>query len=33
MKRAGYSFDLKGGTSHSKAFEIIARFFEDVDLR
>lgn len=33
LKLAGYSFELKGGTSLSKGFGIIDRFSEDIDLR
>lgn len=33
LRQAGYSFELKGGTSLSKGFEIINRFSEDIDLR
>jgi hypothetical protein len=32
MKKQGYNFQLKGGTSLSKGFGIIERFSEDIDL-
>jgi predicted nucleotidyltransferase component of viral defense system len=32
MKNLGLNFELKGGTSLSKGFQIIDRFSEDVDL-
>ncbi|WP_400263142.1 nucleotidyl transferase AbiEii/AbiGii toxin family protein [Sphingobacterium sp. SG20118] len=32
LKQAGYVFELKGGTSLSKAFKIIDRFSEDIDI-
>ena len=32
LKRAGYDFQLKGGTSLSKGYGIIHRFSEDIDL-
>jgi hypothetical protein len=33
LKKAGLSFQLKGGTSLSKGFGIINRFSEDIDIR
>lgn len=33
LQQAGISFELKGGTSLSKGFDIIQRFSEDIDLR
>src|ERR1035437_8245720 len=33
LQQAGYKFELKGGTSLSKGFEIINRFSEDIDIR
>jgi Nucleotidyl transferase AbiEii toxin, Type IV TA system len=33
LKQQGYQFELKGGTSLSKGFNIIHRFSEDIDLR
>lgn len=33
LKRAGYDFQLKGGTSLSKGYCIIRRFSEDIDIR
>jgi hypothetical protein len=33
LKRLGLTFQLKGGTSLSKGFEIIDRFSEDIDIR
>lgn len=33
MQQQGLKFDLKGGTSLSKAFEIIKRFSEDIDIQ
>lgn len=32
LKQQGYEFELKGGTSLSKAFNIIDRFSEDIDI-
>jgi predicted nucleotidyltransferase component of viral defense system len=32
LKRQGYDFQLKGGTSLSKGFGLIDRFSEDIDL-
>ncbi|NII26501.1 nucleotidyl transferase AbiEii/AbiGii toxin family protein [Pseudoflavitalea sp. X16] len=32
LKRQGYEFELKGGTSLSKGFRIIERFSEDIDI-
>jgi hypothetical protein len=32
LKRQGFNFQLKGGTSLSKGFGIIHRFSEDIDL-
>ncbi len=32
MGRQGFSFELKGGTSLSKGFDIIQRFSEDIDI-
>ncbi|MCG8504040.1 MAG: nucleotidyl transferase AbiEii/AbiGii toxin family protein [Sphingomonadales bacterium] len=33
LKQAGFTFELKGGTSLSKGFGIINRFSEDIDIR
>ena len=33
LKKSGFEFQLKGGTSLSKGFEIINRFSEDIDIR
>lgn len=33
LQQAGMSFELKGGTSLSKGYDIIHRFSEDIDLR
>lgn len=33
LKAQGYKFDLKGGTSLSKGFDIINRFSEDLDIQ
>lgn len=33
LKAQGFKFDLKGGTSLSKGFQIIDRFSEDIDIR
>ena len=33
LKTQGFSFDLKGGTSLSKGFQIIDRFSEDIDIK
>lgn len=33
LKKQGYSFELKGGTSLSKGLKIIDRFSEDIDIR
>lgn len=33
LQQAGYSFELKGGTSLSKGYGIIDRFSEDIDIR
>ena len=32
LKKAGYDFQLKGGTSLSKGYGIIHRFSEDIDI-
>jgi hypothetical protein len=32
LKNIGYDFELKGGTSLSKAYKIIDRFSEDIDI-
>jgi predicted nucleotidyltransferase component of viral defense system len=32
LKKQGYGFQLKGGTSLSKGFGIIERFSEDIDV-
>jgi len=32
LKKQGYQFQLKGGTSLSKGFSLIDRFSEDIDL-
>ena len=32
LKKQGYDFQLKGGTSLSKAFGLIDRFSEDIDI-
>lgn len=32
LKKQGYEFELKGGTSLSKGYEIIQRFSEDIDI-
>lgn len=32
LKAQGYDFELKGGTSLSKGYQIIARFSEDIDI-
>lgn len=32
LQRAGYQFELKGGTSLSKGYKIIDRFSEDIDI-
>lgn len=32
LKKQGYQFELKGGTSLSKAYKIINRFSEDIDI-
>lgn len=32
LRRAGYEFELKGGTSLSKGFDLIHRFSEDIDI-
>lgn len=32
LKRQGYQFELKGGTSLSKGFRVIERFSEDIDI-
>jgi hypothetical protein len=32
LKQLGHDFELKGGTSLSKAYKIIARFSEDIDI-
>ncbi|MGN6418059.1 MAG: nucleotidyl transferase AbiEii/AbiGii toxin family protein [Pseudobacter sp.] len=32
LKKQGFHFELKGGTSLSKGFKIIDRFSEDIDL-
>lgn len=33
LQRLGFQFELKGGTSLSKGFQIIDRFSEDIDIR
>jgi hypothetical protein len=33
LQRLGFKFELKGGTSLSKGFQIIDRFSEDIDIR
>jgi hypothetical protein len=33
LQRLGMKFELKGGTSLSKGFQIIDRFSEDIDIR
>jgi hypothetical protein len=33
LQQLGYKFELKGGTSLSKGFQIIDRFSEDIDIR
>jgi hypothetical protein len=33
LQAQGFSFELKGGTSLSKGFEVIHRFSEDIDIR
>lgn len=33
LKKQGFDFELKGGTSLSKAYKIIHRFSEDIDIR
>jgi Nucleotidyl transferase AbiEii toxin, Type IV TA system len=33
LKRLGLTFELKGGTSLSKGFQVIHRFSEDIDIR
>jgi len=33
LQQQGFDFELKGGTSLSKGFEIIDRFSEDIDIR
>ena len=33
LQQAGFNFELKGGTSLSKGFNLIDRFSEDVDIR
>ncbi len=33
LKQAGFVFELKGGTSLSKGYQITARFSEDIDIR
>ena len=32
LKKQGFQFELKGGTSLSKGFQIIDRFSEDIDI-
>jgi len=32
LQQLGFQFELKGGTSLSKAYQIIDRFSEDIDL-
>ncbi len=32
LKKQGFEFELKGGTSLSKAYKIINRFSEDIDI-
>jgi predicted nucleotidyltransferase component of viral defense system len=32
LKKKGFQFELKGGTSLSKGFQIIDRFSEDIDI-
>lgn len=33
MQQQGFQFELKGGTSLSKGFNIIERFSEDIDIQ
>lgn len=33
LQQAGYAFELKGGTSLSKGFQLIHRFSEDIDIK
>jgi nucleotidyltransferase AbiEii toxin of type IV toxin-antitoxin system len=33
LQKLGFQFELKGGTSLSKGFQIISRFSEDIDIR
>src|SRR5258708_38723645 len=33
LQQLGFKFELKGGTSLSKGFQIIDRFSEDIDIR
>ena len=33
LQQLGMTFELKGGTSLSKGFQIIDRFSEDIDIR
>jgi predicted nucleotidyltransferase component of viral defense system len=33
LRQLGLTFELKGGTSLSKGFQIINRFSEDIDIR
>src|SRR5271165_1289055 len=33
LQQLGYAFELKGGTSLSKGYQIIDRFSEDIDIR
>ena len=32
LQQCGYDFELKGGTSLSKGFDLIHRFSEDIDI-
>ncbi len=32
LKKQGFQFELKGGTSLSKGFQLIHRFSEDIDI-
>jgi len=32
LQQAGYQFELKGGTSLSKGYQVIDRFSEDIDI-
>jgi predicted nucleotidyltransferase component of viral defense system len=33
LRKQGFDFELKGGTSLSKGYKIIDRFSEDIDIR